>query len=152
MSDVDRCICCGNPVPEGQMVCEECKIKPLRKTNGNYFEIHRLTEYLYEDRIPFEEGPAYDGWQVCIPSFEDVKISVIEHMFSYGSMFDMLEMMDASKEGVKGMMSAVDVSEYVNRLWEKKGYVYEPKQQSRKFFRKKNQRKLKRKLKRKFKH
>ena len=30
---MDTCVCCGQPVPEGRMVCPECEIKSLERKN-----------------------------------------------------------------------------------------------------------------------
>ena len=39
MADVDRCVCCGEIVPEGRQVCPQCEIelqsKPDRERTKN---------------------------------------------------------------------------------------------------------------------
>lgn len=38
MENVDRCVCCGNIIPEGLMVCAECtnKYKDIYKESKNH--------------------------------------------------------------------------------------------------------------------
>ena len=33
MSDADRCVCCGEIVPEGRMVCPQCEYKTKESKN-----------------------------------------------------------------------------------------------------------------------
>ena len=37
MADVDRCVCCGEIVPEGRMVCPQCEIKLQSKPDTGDF-------------------------------------------------------------------------------------------------------------------
>ena len=39
MTDADRCVCCGEIIPEGQQVCEQCKAESEREQNVLIFEI-----------------------------------------------------------------------------------------------------------------
>lgn len=41
---VDRCICCGEPVPEGRKVCRKCNAVIEGKRLRDYAEIHLLGE------------------------------------------------------------------------------------------------------------
>lgn len=34
MADVDRCVCCGEIVPEGRMVCPQCEYEFLNSQTG----------------------------------------------------------------------------------------------------------------------
>jgi len=36
MENVDRCVCCGNIIPEGTMVCAEC----IEKTNHSCCSVY----------------------------------------------------------------------------------------------------------------
>lgn len=33
MADADRCVCCGEIVPEGRMVCPQCEYKAKESKN-----------------------------------------------------------------------------------------------------------------------
>lgn len=50
MTDVDRCVCCGEPVPEGTWVCPSCarkalgKISPCKDCNDRYVGCHAECE------------------------------------------------------------------------------------------------------------
>ena len=39
MTAADRCVCCGEIIPEGQQVCENCKAESQRKKNVLIFNI-----------------------------------------------------------------------------------------------------------------
>ena len=39
MTAADRCVCCGEIIPEGQQVCENCKAESQRKKNVLIFDI-----------------------------------------------------------------------------------------------------------------
>ena len=39
MTDADRCVCCGEIIPEGQQVCEKCKAENQREKNVLIFDI-----------------------------------------------------------------------------------------------------------------
>lgn len=39
MTAADRCVCCGEIIPEGQQVCESCKAESRRKKNVPIFDI-----------------------------------------------------------------------------------------------------------------
>ena len=39
MTDADRCVCCGEIIPEGQWVCERCKAESKRDQNILVFDI-----------------------------------------------------------------------------------------------------------------
>ena len=39
MTDADRCVSCGEIIPEGQQVCENCKAESQRKKNVLIFDI-----------------------------------------------------------------------------------------------------------------
>lgn len=51
--DVDRCICCGNPIPEGRMVCPRCEQKEikygsiLQSQNATTQEVEDAYQWLY---------------------------------------------------------------------------------------------------------
>ena len=45
MADVDRCICCGEIVPEGRMVCPQCEIELQSKPDiGTILDIEEKTD------------------------------------------------------------------------------------------------------------
>jgi hypothetical protein len=39
MTDADRCVCCGEIIPEGQWVCKNCKAEGKREQNILVFDI-----------------------------------------------------------------------------------------------------------------
>ena len=39
MTDADRCVCCGEIIPEGQQVCEKCRAENHREKNVLIFDI-----------------------------------------------------------------------------------------------------------------
>ena len=39
MTDADRCVCCGEIIPEGQQVCEKCRAENQREKNVLIFDI-----------------------------------------------------------------------------------------------------------------
>ena len=39
MTDADRCVCCGEIIPEGQQVCKKCKAENQREKNILIFDI-----------------------------------------------------------------------------------------------------------------
>ena len=56
MADVDRCVCCGEIVPEGRMVCPQCEFELQSKsTVGEVLDIEeKIDENLIsEDWIKF---------------------------------------------------------------------------------------------------
>lgn len=45
MADVDRCVCCGEIVPEGRMVCPQCEIELQSKPDiGTTLDIEEKTD------------------------------------------------------------------------------------------------------------
>lgn len=51
--DVDRCICCGSPIPEGRLICPSCEQKEiqtgiaLQSINATKKEVQDAYEWLY---------------------------------------------------------------------------------------------------------
>ena len=40
MADVDRCVCCGEIVPEGRQVCPQCEFELQSKPEIKFFRAH----------------------------------------------------------------------------------------------------------------
>lgn len=51
--DVDVCVCCGNPVPEGRMICPICEQKEikygsiLQSQDATAEEVEKVYEWLF---------------------------------------------------------------------------------------------------------
>ena len=70
---------------------------------GIYKEIIRLASLLKKEDIPFQIEGCYDGFQLVIGG----DYSVIEHKYSYGSKYDLLEIKKGSD--VKGFQTAESI-------------------------------------------
>ena len=101
----------------------EYRIKP------EYNEIFKLKSRLEENHIPFEwieHNDFRNGYQICYPEKNGKCVcSVIEHLFSYGSQEDLLEiqgLLTADEEecdSVLGNLTADDVFQRILSHWEK---------------------------------
>lgn len=86
----------------------------------NYTEIIRLHEMLTASNIPHTFGELFGGYQITYPLGENWVCSVIEHVGSYGSNFDLLEIMglltreEAEDDSVVGFLTAEDVYERIS--------------------------------------
>lgn len=92
------------------------------EANPEYTAILRLADALKDRRIPHELLRLYDGWQVCFPSDEERKISVIEHFCSYGNSEDLLELWDG--EAAEGGLTHREALSRIERAWQAGGGVY----------------------------
>lgn len=73
MADVDRCVVCGAPVPEGRMVCWACERKAKEKTCQNCFWYGRVVEssagiwhkceYLHSPHLIVSENNSCEYWR-----------------------------------------------------------------------------------------
>ena len=94
--------------------------------NENYKEIWILKAALQEAGIPFSFHRLYDGWQLCYPKDGEERIcSIVQHYFSYGHEFNLLEILGLNteteeKEGVGGFLSAVEVFHRIKNNYEGK--------------------------------
>lgn len=88
-------------------------------TNGrnktDYKEIFVLAEKLLEAGIPFKIRELNGGYQIAYPNYEERVCSVVEHSFSYGAGYDLLEIMgllteaESENDDVIGYLSADNV-------------------------------------------
>lgn len=70
-----------------------------------YSEILLLEKMLREKNIDYDLHDLYDGFQIIVPlSGHTKEISVIEHMGSYGSLMDLLEIW--AENEIQGFISA----------------------------------------------
>ena len=103
------------------------RIKPESKYN----EIFKLKSLLEENHIPFEwieHNDFRNGYQICYPVKSEKPVcSVVEHLFSYGSQKDLLEiqgLLTAEEEeeeydSVLGNLTADNVFQRILSHWEK---------------------------------
>lgn len=91
--------------------------------NRHYQEIGWLHRRLAEAGIPHERTRNLDGWQILYPDAENPVVSVIEHIYSYGHEFDLLEidglLTEAEKEvdTIAGNLTAKDVLARIAAHW-----------------------------------
>ena len=89
-----------------------------------YKEIIKLHDMLVEANIPFEFREMSGGYQILYPSNENRVCSVIEHDFSYGNTYDLLEIMglltkaEAKNDDVAGFMEAEKVFKRIRKHYE----------------------------------
>ena len=103
------------------------QVSKERKTD-KMKEIYKLKEMLENAEIPFE----FEAKPMCFcrmiqiyyPKIGNVKCSVIESDFSYGSEFDLLEIMglltpeEQEIDSVLGFLTAEEVFQRIKRNWE----------------------------------
>lgn len=68
MADVDRCVCCGEIVPEGRMVCPQCEFELQSKsTVGEVLDIEEKIDgnLINEDWIKFYKAHAIEFYELC---------------------------------------------------------------------------------------
>lgn len=68
MADVDRCVCCGEIVPEGRMVCPQCEFELQSKsTVGEVLDIEEKIDgnLISEDWIKFYKAHAIEFYELC---------------------------------------------------------------------------------------
>ena len=93
----------------------------------NYTEIIRLHEMLTASNIPHTFGELCDGYHITYPLGENWVCSVIERVGSYGSKFDLLEIMglltreEAEDDFVVGFLTAEDVYNRISTHYEIEG-------------------------------
>ena len=86
-----------------------------------YNEILKLKDMLMAKKIPFEEYQRNNGLQITYPSKEFV-CSAIEFDGSYGSVYDLIEIMglvseNESEDSVLGWLSAEEVFRRIESHW-----------------------------------
>lgn len=80
-----------------------------------YNEILKLAKMLSAEGIPYELEPSMDGYHIIYSENSHIVCSVIEHMYSYGSNQDKLEIMglltdeESECDEVVGSLTANDV-------------------------------------------
>jgi len=98
------------------------RVKPSEKYN----EIFKLKSLLEENHIPFkwiEHNDFRNGYQICYPKDEKCVCSVIEHLFSYGSQNDLLEIRglltekEEKDDSVLGNLTADNVFQRILSHW-----------------------------------
>ena len=95
------------------------------KNESLYNEIVKLKSMLEEGNIPFEIEEVYNGHRMAYPNKQKIVCSIIEHDFSIGNKYDMLEIMglltEEEKEDdcVKGYLTAEDVFNRINNHYNK---------------------------------
>jgi hypothetical protein len=91
------------------------------EADGRYREMLRLEVMLENAGIPFQKERCFNGWVMKYPAWEDCRISVAEHVGSYGSMTDSLEIWEMEKEEPEGWMTAEEVLLRITNDWVKHG-------------------------------
>ena len=58
MANADRCVCCGEIIPEGRMVCPNCEVASKANENGlkDFLEQHGLVMRVCDGAITFCDG------------------------------------------------------------------------------------------------
>ena len=93
-------------------------------------EIFRLKEMLEKENIPFEftERKELEGYGIAYPKYYKsteimlCDISVVQHKFSYGNDFNLLELWDVRNNfDVEGYLSAEDVFERIKEHYKAGG-------------------------------
>ena len=85
--------------------------------DNKYKEIHKLDKLLTDANIPHTFSSFFDGWQVCYPTDQHCVLDAIEHLYSYGSDKDLIEIMGLIKsdsDNVEGWLSAEEVFEIIS--------------------------------------
>ena len=86
-----------------------------------YSDILLLKDILENEKIPFEFEKAYDGYQLGYPVISGYICRVMEHRYSNGGAYDLLEIEGLTKndeDGVTGYLTALDVAERIKSHWE----------------------------------
>lgn len=88
----------------------ESRVMTMKERSEKYKEILLLEKMLQEKKIPHWKQPLYDGFQIQVPLPDKNRkirqtISVIEHSGSYGSVFDMIEIMNGNGS-IQGYLTA----------------------------------------------
>lgn len=68
MADVDRCVCCGEIVPEGRMVCPQCEFELQSKPDvGAVLDIEDKIDgnLISEDWIKFFRAHSDEFYKLC---------------------------------------------------------------------------------------
>ena len=87
----------------------------------DYKEIIKLKGMLIRAGIPFEFRELNGGYQIEYPSGKDRVCSVVEHSFSYGNTYDLLEIMglltkaEAKTDDVVGFLEAEKVFKRIQK-------------------------------------
>lgn len=96
-----------------------------------YTEIFKLKKLLKKANIPFEwikHNDFRNGYQICYPEKgEKLACSIIEHLYSYGSQKDLLEIsglmtkkeLEETHDTVLGYLSAENVFERIKNHYQK---------------------------------
>jgi hypothetical protein len=86
-----------------------------------YKEILKLRDMLIRAGIPFEFRELNGGYQIMYPNNENRVCSVVEHTFSYGNTYDLLEIMglltkaEAKQDEVVGFLGAEKVFKRIHK-------------------------------------
>ena len=89
-----------------------------------YKEIIKLRDMLIRAGIPFDIAEYQGGYHISYPSKDNCVCSVIEHDFSYGNTYDLLEIMglltkaEASHDDVVGFLEAGKVFKRIKKHYE----------------------------------
>jgi hypothetical protein len=97
------------------------EITAVVTADDRYKEIERLEVMLNNAGIPFQKERYFNGWLLRYPGWDECRISVAEHVGSYGAGGDLLEMWDMKREDPEGWMSAEEVLLKITDDWVKHG-------------------------------
>lgn len=95
----------------------EGELGELKERHERYKEIIVLKHLLQEKGIPFDLEPLLDGYHIGVPTIhgfgaDQMKYSIIEHFGSYGSAFDLLEIIGPGGS-LQGFLKADAVAQMV---------------------------------------
>ena len=91
----------------------EARVTTMSKQE-KYSEILLLEKMLRENNIDYDLHDLYDGFQIIVPLPGQTKISVIEHMGSYGSLMNLLEIWVENE--MQGFLSAEQTMRIIQNI------------------------------------
>lgn len=93
------------------------RFSDLKEPNENYTEILKLNELLSKTEIPYTIDRYFDGWQIIYFYNGERIADVVEHLGSYGTDKNLLEIMgcltpeEEEQDRVLGFLTAEEVFE-----------------------------------------